>query len=54
MQAILIFTHPTLSDDMFRYVWDGRVQAHGISPYRYPPDAPQLVFLRDAVIYPVV
>ena len=54
MQAILVFTHPTLSDDMFRYVWDGRVQAHGISPYRYPPDAPQLVFLRDAVIYPSI
>ena len=22
MQAILIFTRPTLSDDMYRYVWD--------------------------------
>ncbi|HKI54947.1 MAG TPA: hypothetical protein VJ987_12545 [Anaerolineales bacterium] len=39
--AILTLTRPTLSDDMYRYVWDGRVQAQGISPYRYPPNAPE-------------
>ena len=52
MQGILVFTRPTLSDDMYRYVWDGKVQAHGISPYRYPPDAPELTQLRDNNIYP--
>ena len=52
MLASLVFTQPALSDDMYRYIWDGRVQAHGISPYRYPPDAPELVFLRDTQIYP--
>lgn len=51
-QAILMLTRPTLSDDMFRYVWDGRVQAQGISPYRYPPNAPELTYLRDSDIYP--
>jgi len=54
IQAILIFTRPTLSDDMFRYVWDGRVQAQGISPYRYPPNAPELSQLRDWKIYPSI
>lgn len=54
MQAVLIFSRPTLTDDMYRYVWDGRVQAHGISPYRYPPNAPQLVHLRDKEIYPSI
>ena len=53
-QGILVFTRPTLSDDMFRYVWDGRVQAHDISPYLYPPSAPQLSFLRDSTIYPSI
>jgi len=52
MQGILVFTRPTLSDDMYRYVWDGRVQAQGISPYRYPPNAPELTSLRDSNIYP--
>ena len=43
--VILLPTKPTLSDDMYRYVWDGRVQAHGISPYQYPPNAIELVDL---------
>lgn len=54
MQGILIFTRPTLSDDMYRYVWDGRVQAQGISPYRYPPNAPELAHLRDIEMYPSI
>ena len=51
MQGILISTTPTLSDDMYRYVWEGRVQAHGYSPYLYAPDAPQLAPLRDEAIW---
>src|ERR1043165_1194267 len=54
MQGALIFSRPTLADDMYRYVWDGRVQAHGISPYRYPPSAPELLSLRDEEIYPSI
>lgn len=50
-RLILIFTPPTLSDDLFRYVWDGRVQAHGISPYAYAPSSPSLARLRDPAIY---
>ena len=52
--AILTLTRPTLSDDMYRYVWNGRVQAQGISPYLYPPNAPELAHLRDADIYPFI
>ena len=51
MLTSLVFTRPSLSDDMYRYIWDGRVQAHGISPYRYAPNAPELAFLRDPQIY---
>ena len=43
---------PFLSTDVFRYVWDGRVQAAGINPYRYVPADPTLAFLRDPSIYP--
>ena len=28
------------SDDIIRYIWDGRVQAAGINPYRYVPNDP--------------
>ena len=41
-----------LSSDMFRYIWDGRVQQNNINPYRYPPDADALKPLRDDRIYP--
>ena len=41
-----------LSDDLYRYAWDGRVQAAGIDPYRYPPDAAELRSLRDPWLWP--
>ncbi|MFJ8781813.1 glycosyltransferase 87 family protein [Streptomyces sp. NPDC102476] len=43
---------PRTSDDMYRYAWDGRVQAAGISPYAYPPAAPELAHLRDGWLFP--
>jgi len=42
---------PSLSDDIYRYVWDGRVQLAGINPYLYPPAAEEVAHLRDA-LYP--
>lgn len=45
---------PTLSDDLYRYVWEGGVLTAGLSPYQYAPDAPQLVSLRDEAIWPRV
>jgi len=40
------------SDDQFRYVWDGTVQAAGIDPYSYVPAAPQLAGLRNNFLWP--
>ena len=42
----------TLSDDLHRYSWDGRVQAAGLNPYEYPPDAPELTQLREPWLWP--
>lgn len=41
-----------LSDDIYRYIWDGRVEAAGINPYRYIPTDTHLAPLRDAAIFP--
>jgi Gpi18-like mannosyltransferase len=41
-----------LSKDMYRYIWDGRVQQNGINPYLYPPQADELKNLRDSQIFP--
>ncbi|MDQ6798694.1 MAG: hypothetical protein M3011_11885, partial [Actinomycetota bacterium] len=40
------------SDDLYRYAWDGAVQAHGIDPYRYPPDDAHVAELRDRWLWP--
>ena len=42
MRVLTFATPPLLSTDIFRYVWDGRVQAAGINPYLYVPAAPEL------------
>jgi hypothetical protein len=43
---------PYLSSDVYRYIWDGRVQAAGINPYLYMPVATELEPLRDEKIFP--
>ena len=50
----IVFSPPYLSDDVYRYIWDGRVQAAGTNPYRYIPSAPELAHLRDDRIYPKI
>lgn len=54
LHMLLLPTPYAFSDDVFRYVWDGRVSAAGIDPYRYPPGDPALAFLRDDAIWPYV
>ncbi|HZE69585.1 MAG TPA: glycosyltransferase 87 family protein [Pyrinomonadaceae bacterium] len=48
----IIFSPAYLSDDIYRYIWDGRVQSAGINPYRYIPADRSLSDLRDDKIYP--
>ena len=42
---LLLQTFPTLSSDVFRYMWDGHVTANGISPYAHAINAAQLDWL---------
>ena len=51
-RLILLPTTPSLSTDVYRYAWDGRLAVAGVSPYRHPPNAPDLATLRDPVLYP--
>jgi hypothetical protein len=52
LRLVLLPVAPHLSTDAYRYVWDGRVQAAGINPYRHIPTAPALEALRDETIFP--
>lgn len=48
-RATLVSRPPFLSDDFFRYLWDGVVQLRGINPYRYAPADPSLAGIDDAL-----
>jgi hypothetical protein len=52
LRGYALWFDPLLSSDIYRYVWDGRVQAAGINPYRYFPADEALAFLRDGTIFP--
>ena len=39
----------SLTTDMYRYAWDGRLTLHGINPYRWAPNDKLLRPLRDSL-----
>src|SRR5680860_909161 len=41
LRVIFLPGAPSLSDDIYRYEWDGRVQQAGINPYRFAPNDPR-------------
>jgi hypothetical protein len=50
-RAALCLAPPLLSDDVYRSVWEGRIQLQGGNPYAWPdrPDSPRWTVLRDEV-----
>lgn len=36
-RMLLLFSMPNLSDDVYRFIWDGRLMMHGINPYAHLP-----------------
>ncbi|KAA3624374.1 MAG: DUF2029 domain-containing protein [Bacteroidetes bacterium] len=37
IRLALVFAFPQLSDDVFRFIWDGRLINHGYNPFHYLP-----------------
>jgi hypothetical protein len=50
-RLLLLPTEPHISTDVYRHLWDGRVQVAGINPYLYAPEAEALRPLRDDAVY---
>ena len=51
LRLALLPSPPALSTDLYRYLWDGRVQAAGINPYAAAPADPSLAELRDPAVW---
>jgi alpha-1,6-mannosyltransferase len=46
----LLTSLPDQSDDIYRYIWDGKLQHYGISPYTYAPDDPALTQYHSEIL----
>jgi hypothetical protein len=46
-RLLLLDSTPSLSDDIYRYLWDGRVQEAGLNPYGQAPAAEGLSPMHD-------
>jgi hypothetical protein len=42
LRVVFLPVAPSLSDDVYRYLWDGQVQRAGLDPYLYAPADPRL------------
>jgi len=51
-RIVLLPSEPFLSDDIYRYLWDGKIIAAGINPYKYTPIDMQLMEFRDQLVHP--
>ncbi|HVH81986.1 MAG TPA: glycosyltransferase family 87 protein, partial [Stellaceae bacterium] len=54
MRVPALVAPPYLSSDIYRYVWDGQIEAAGFNPYLHTPVDPDLASLRDQDIYPQI
>ena len=46
-RLLLLPTAPTLSNDIYRYAWEGYLQTEGISPYQHSPNSKALFDYRN-------
>lgn len=49
-RIILLPINPIASDDVYRYLWDGKVQVNGINPYTYAPNDQELKHLHSELL----
>ena len=53
-RAVVWFSPASLSDDIYRNVWDGTIVASGMNPYLHAPDDPALSNYHDADVFPLI
>ena len=51
LRLTLFPTLPDLSDDLYRYVWDGWMSASGVNPFQFPPSDVRLESFQDSHLF---
>jgi hypothetical protein len=54
LRLAFVMQVPSLSGDVYRYIWDGRVIGAGFNPYLHVPADPALTALRDPEQYGLI
>lgn len=49
-RLLLLPLEPKLSEDVYRYLWDGRLVAEGVNPFPHAPSDPSLARYHDALL----
>ena len=49
---VLLFQYP--GNDIWRYLWEGRITLAGFNPYRFAPNAAALEYFRDYFVWPQI
>ncbi len=50
LRLAVLRVEPALSDDVWRYLWDGRVSTHGVDPWAHAPASPALDRVGDPAL----
>jgi hypothetical protein len=50
LRLMLLPMSPSLSDDAWRYIWDGRLLLNGINPYHHIPASPAIAHYADRLL----
>ncbi|MEW6653210.1 MAG: hypothetical protein AB1394_07045 [Bacteroidota bacterium] len=50
VRLLFLFTEPIGSDDVYRYMWDGKAQDAGVNPYLYKPVDKELNYLHSEIL----
>lgn len=48
-RATMLLSEPSLTVDIYRYYWDGKLMANGVNPYMHLPSSEELIPYRDEI-----
>ncbi|MGI9174817.1 MAG: hypothetical protein ACR2GR_05820, partial [Rhodothermales bacterium] len=51
LRLLLVWLPPAISDDAYRYVWDGLLQARGTNPFVFAPNDPALADVQGEPLF---